>query len=219
MANIELPIHLLNQYIEYCKVGNIDMIQNMELMNCVDNEGFHIDITGFRIACEMGHLNIVHYLTQIYKSLPEGRMKPHYIHIFWEEGFRLACTYGHLDIVHYLIELYKNDANYKKIDIHARCDNAFRLACMNGHYDIVRYLIELYKTNNDYTKININSINDYNRIISASYPQRKDGFIVAYKNKHNSIVKYLINLHKYDKNYDLIETYLVMYEKLNKYNL
>ena len=125
-------------FIECCKTGDINSIKQMSL-NTIK---YNCDLDrGFRCACMYGHINIVRYLCELYKT---GDYKKINIHTMDEYGFRWACYYGHINIVRYLCELYKT-GDYDIINIHADNEDGFRLACWCGHYNIILYLTTLYK--------------------------------------------------------------------------
>ncbi len=132
-----------NQFVIYCKNGDIDNIKKISLKNC--NLG-----TGFRWACDKGHYDIVQYLVELYKTGPI--YKPINIHAFKEFSFDLACMNGHYSIVRYLVTLYRSDPTYKPINIHVDNETGFRWAYANRHHNIVRYLMSLYKKH-DYMPI------------------------------------------------------------------
>ncbi len=140
----------MNNFIDYCRDGDIESIKKMSL------EGRNLN-NGFRWACENGHYNVVQYLVELY--IHDSTYKPINIHFQYELGFRWACYNGHYIVVRYLMELYKNIHNgngtYKPIKIYYYDEGGFRWAYYNGHFKVVRYLLKItrnhtYKPFNNY---------------------------------------------------------------------
>jgi hypothetical protein len=159
--------HFIDEYI----TGNLDAIKELIKIYHNDIDLYDIIEWGFCLACKYGHLNIVKYLIDIYKT-PYNENKYYNkinIHYKDEYGFQLACRSGQINIVEYLVNLYKTNKDYNKIDIHKNDELGFRWAYENKHKHIVKYLIGLYKTqhnqNKVYDTINIYSFFDLEYIV------------------------------------------------------
>ena len=96
----------MDQFLEYCKNGELDNIKKLS------QKKRNLD-SGFRWACENGHYDIVKYLVNLYKR--DTTYKPIDIHTRDEWSFRWACTNGHYDIVQYLVEFHRKHSVYKPI--------------------------------------------------------------------------------------------------------
>jgi len=118
--------------INACKANNLLWIKELvKTDKCSVNE-FHPKNgkTGFIVACEEGHLELVSYLIQ---SKCDTNRKD----FQGKTGFMHACLRGHLELVKYLADTGRN-LHEKDRD----GNNAITLALKNKHIDIVTFLIE-----------------------------------------------------------------------------
>lgn len=90
-----------------------------------------------KIACEMGHFRMIHWLkgeasTKAFKEMIMGQQY---------NAFIKACEMGHLDIAQWL-KGQVDDKEFIEL-LKAQDYLAFRLACKNGHIQLVTWLEEL----------------------------------------------------------------------------
>jgi len=123
---------LLDRLIEASRSGNVQMVQlvlasgaGMDL-DAVNGDG----ATALSIACEEGHLEVVHFLCEQGadkdKAVDDGATP------LW-----IASGEGHLDVVHFLCE--QNADKDKATDDGS---TPLWIASQNGHLDAVRFLCE-----------------------------------------------------------------------------
>jgi ankyrin repeat protein len=199
----------LERFGYHCCHGELDAIKEILNESTPEKYAGKYLLNGFDMACLKGHLNIIEYLTNNF-NMPISSNK--YL------CFSLACEKGHLDIIKYLI------ANYY-IDIHVSDEYPLRQACINGQYDVVVYLTKLHLTNRLYNPVRlINDVNFKNACmygyldiiiyLTTLYKESKfyhkintnnycfiRGLVLACSNNHYDILKYLLELYKYDGNY------------------
>ena len=162
------------KFIELCKQGNLNEIKFM--LNSPNHYQHsynkkviispqttrYLDIhakdeSGFVFACSNGHLNIVEYLINLYKTQPiYGIIN---IHVNDDLPFRVACRKNHMNIIKYLINLYEENTYYGMIDIHIYNEDCFVTACGNNHRHTIKYLLNLHKKHIGYGMIDITANN------------------------------------------------------------
>ena len=91
---------MATEFTDLCRAGDLDRIK--ELTNIYTTSQSMIT-TGFLYACDTGHLHVVKYLIELYKSACFEKIN----HTDNGYGFIRACNNRHLHIVIYLINLYK----------------------------------------------------------------------------------------------------------------
>ncbi len=130
---------------------------------------------------------------------------------YLEAGFTKACEKGHYDVVKYLAELHINYPEYAKINFNYDDMMAFRAACINGHYEIVKYMCDFcINFPNSYNVIDFYDMEDpYAKEYDKDYHKYGGSVIyTAFVYGHLNIVKYLVELYKYNKNYKPITQYV-----------
>ncbi len=131
----------MEPFIDYCKNGDIEGIENMSLEGCDLNRGFSW-------ACSSGHYNVVRFLVELYRN--DSTYTPINIPVYNNQGFLHACFNGHYTIVRYLVELYRYDSIYKPIVIDFWHELCFRKACENEHSKVINYLLRITKKHKHY---------------------------------------------------------------------
>ena len=130
--------------------------QELFLFACEDSDVFEVkqivekgvdihydDEYGFRIACFKGHLDIVKYLTMLYKDTHHNMID---IHARDDYGFKKACEFGHLDVVLYLTSIHEHSC-YTKINLNNVRDESYLWACFRGNFNTIKYMATLCKKN------------------------------------------------------------------------
>ena len=193
----------MNKFDDYCASNNIYQLQKLLFPppQAKIQRGYmkqKIDIhqgneNGFIQACSHNHLEMVKFLTTLYKTnkYKNDRID---ININIVDGFYYnkktlnmfadACEKGYINIIIYLSLLYKTDG-YPPVDIHIGSEHAFPSACANNHLNIVKYIIPLYRKHKVYKPINI-YMNTYKR-------DRFSYYDYIYKCNNNTL-KYLLNI-------------------------
>ncbi len=94
----------MNKFIKYCSEGRLDIIQQM-ITNCPNINIHKNRECAFIEACKNGHLNVVKYLCNLYKT--DKKYKPIDIHVYDNKSFKLAYENNHIHIMEYLLNLHK----------------------------------------------------------------------------------------------------------------
>ena len=99
------------KFTRMCGMGNLDGIKELMKTNIINihakDDG---SASGFKYACFNGHLNIIKFLANLYKTDANYTMID--IHHNMEEAFARACEGNQLKVVKYLINLYKRNPDY-----------------------------------------------------------------------------------------------------------
>ena len=120
----------VNGYLPFVKYCSRSM--GLTISDCVRPNSTYA--YAFRSACKYGHLSIVQYLVENFKSNEDPQAEIN-------EAFQSSCENGHLPVIKYLVEMFK----LKVEDVRAINNKALRLACKNGHLPVVQYLVETFK--------------------------------------------------------------------------
>ena len=155
----------VNGYLPFVKYCSRSM--GLTISDCVRPNSTYA--YAFRSACKYGHLSIVQYLVENFKSNEDPQAEIN-------EAFQSSCENGHLPVIKYLVEMFK----LKVEDVRAINNKALRLACKNGHLPVVQYLVETFGLTADDVVGD-----DYNDVIFSSC-----------KKGHLPIVQYLVETFK-----------------------
>jgi ankyrin repeat protein len=102
------------------------------------------------MACQNGHLAIVHYLVSLKEQFPN--IDPIAKN---NDAIRSASQNGHLAVVQYLVSLKKQ---FPKMDPSAEDNFAIRWASENGHLAVVQYLVSIKE---QFPNIDPSAVNNY----------------------------------------------------------
>lgn len=205
----------MNKFDDYCASNNIYQLKKLLFPppQAKIQRGYmkqKIDIhqgneIGFIQACSHNHLEMVKFLTTLYKTnkYKNDRID---INIKIVDGFYYnkktlnmfadACEKGYINIVIYLSLLYKTDG-YPPIDIHIGSEHAFRSACANNHLTVVKYIISLWKKHKVWcVQPSLSATQVYKPINIYMNTYKRDRFSYydfIYK-CNNRTLKYILNL-------------------------
>jgi len=137
------------------------------------------DSTGFHIACECGHYDLVHYFLKYHRSVLQftqiqdfhGRQPKILRRLSRMDGLGIACREGHLKVAELLLAQAAAEPESMQSDtVHT----AFEIACMYGQLHIVKHILR-----NDQSVLQLGMNQD-------------SGFRFACYNGQIDVVKYLL---------------------------